>query len=74
MMTEIDMNKYIDERGFLTEDGKKIFEARFGKEVDALLSISTNENQARIIESILKWMIGNKTSDKVLEFAKVKNV
>jgi hypothetical protein len=68
------MNEYIDQRGFLTDTGRKIFEARFGREVDALLSMATDENQTRIIGSLLSWMVGNKASNKAISFRSSKDV
>lgn len=62
------MNELIDNQGFLTKEGKAVFQSRFGKEIDNLLKMAKNENQLRIIASILNKIVG----DKVIELVAKK--
>jgi hypothetical protein len=59
------MNDLINDQGFLTNEGKALFQARFGKEVDNLFKIAKDQNQLRVIASILNKIIGDKVADLV---------
>jgi hypothetical protein len=62
------MNDLIDNQGFLTKEGKAVFQSRFGKEVDNLFKMAKDENQVRNIASVLNKIIG----DKVIELVSKK--
>ena len=61
------MNEFINEQGFLTKEGRMLFQARFGKEVDNLLTLAKDQNQLRLIASVLSKMIGDKVADLVIK-------
>ena len=56
------MNKFVNERGFLTDEGK-IFVGSFKNEVDKILKIANSENELRLIGSILNSMIGDSVAN-----------
>ena len=58
------MKKYISEQGFLTEDGKNLVN-KFSFEADEILKLTSNENELRLIGSILNSIIGNKILSKI---------
>jgi len=58
------MNKYVNEKGFLTDDGK-LFVRRFSVEVEEILRIASTENELRLVGSILGSIIGDKVASLV---------
>jgi hypothetical protein len=58
------MKKYITERGFLTDEGKSLVH-RFSSEIEDILNIASNENELRLVGSILSSIVGTKVTNKV---------
>lgn len=63
-------SKFVDERGVLLPEAKKYIMERFGKETLILLNIGTNENEYRVIGSILSSIVNDLTSAKIQETKK----
>lgn len=59
-------NRFINEQGFLTAEGKTFVEDNFGKALDTLLDIAKSENDLRLIGSVLSNIIGAKIADKII--------
>jgi hypothetical protein len=59
------MDRFINERGQLTAEGKAYVEEYFGKAVSDLLKIGTTDNQIRLIGSVLSSIIGDKVANVI---------
>jgi len=59
-----EMNLYVNERGFLTDEGKLIA-TRFRSEISDILGIASNESELRLIGSILNSIIGDIVANKI---------
>jgi hypothetical protein len=59
-----ELNFFVNERGFLTDEGK-LLAARFKSEIGDILRIATNENELRLVGSILNSIVGDIVAGKV---------
>jgi hypothetical protein len=59
------MERFINQQGRLTAEGKAYVNEYFGKAVDDLLKIATTDNQTRLIGSVLNSIIGDKIANLI---------
>ena len=66
------MNNLFNEKGDLSDNGKDIFEISLDKEIQILLNGAENENELRIIGSLLCKRVGDMVSNAVPSGAMLK--
>jgi len=57
----------LDEKGNFNEETRKLVEAHFAKEIKKILGMAKNDNELRIIGSLLMSMIGNQVCDFIVK-------
>ena len=64
--------KLFDEKGNLTPYGKELFSIHFDREVQLFLNHAENENDLRLIGSLIHKRVGDLVSENILN--KSKNI
>lgn len=58
----------ITDQGFLSENGKKVLQEKFLPAVQELLTLTTSENEIRVMSSVLSNLIGKTTANLVQQY------
>lgn len=66
------MSKLYKENGFLSEYGDSVFSEYLDKEVNVLLNSASNENELRLIGSLIAKRVGDIVSNRIIIKSKNK--
>ncbi len=64
-MSDIENQKYYDDRGFLTEHGKSSFN-ELGKEIKLRLDSADNESELRFLGGLIAALVGDLVAGEVI--------
>ncbi len=67
------MSKLFKENGFLSEDGEKIFKETLDPQISALLKQGQNENEIRLIASLIHKRVGDAAANLIQAKKEIAN-
>jgi len=61
------MSKLFTEAGFLSDEGRRVFKETIDKNISMLLGNATNENELRLIGSLIHQRVGQMVTDRLIK-------
>ena len=61
------MSKLFTEAGFLSDEGRRVFKETIDRNISMLLVNATNENELRLIGSLIHQRVGQMVTDRLIK-------